>query len=68
MAVKQGESQLIADLSEKSHQHQVYLLSAEVLGPLLLAMSVPKEIVGRLELPFLQESNPVSCSVPHRVP
>lgn len=43
MAVKQGESQLIADLSEKSHQHQVCLLSAEVLGTLLLAMSVPRE-------------------------
>lgn len=68
MAVKQGESQLIADLSEKSHQHQVCLLSAEVLGTLLLAMSVPREIVGRLKLDFLQESNPVSCSVPHRVP
>lgn len=72
VAVKQGESQLIADLSEKSHQHQVCLLSAEVLGTILLAMSVPREIVGkivgRLELDFLQESNPVSCSVPHRVP
>lgn len=40
MAVKQGESQLIADLSEKSHQHQVCLLSAEVLGTPLLALSV----------------------------
>lgn len=70
MAVKQGESQLVADLSEKSHQHQVCLLSAEVLGAPLLAMSVSSRaggIVGRLELDFLQESNPVICSCPHRV-
>lgn len=68
MAVKRGESQLIADLSKKSHKHQVCLFSAEVLGTLFLTMSVPGEIMGRLELDFLQESNPVSCSVPHRVP
>lgn len=70
MAVKQGQSQLIADLSERSHQHQVCLLSAEMLGIPLLAISVPSRaggIVGRLELDFLQESNPVSCRVLHRV-
>lgn len=69
--MKQSESQLIADLSEKSHQHHVCLLFAAVLGTPLLAMSVPSRaggVLGRLELDFLQEFNPVSCSVPHRVP
>lgn len=70
MAVKQSESQLIADLSEKKPPTPNILLSAAVLGTPLLAMPVPGRaggVLGRLELDFLQESNPVSCSVPHNV-